>query len=63
LPSGSSRLWSGPATKPSSEIDMWQVVCGIGVLSVNFATKLRQHPKSSETEFFPAHGSGRFGAD
>ena len=22
LPSGLSRLWSGPATKPSSEIDM-----------------------------------------
>jgi hypothetical protein len=33
LPSGSSRLWSGPATKPSSEIDMWQVVSGIAVLS------------------------------
>jgi hypothetical protein len=33
LPSGASRLWSGPATKPSSEIDMWQVVSGIGVLS------------------------------
>src|SRR4051794_5429167 len=32
LPSGFSRLWSGPATKPSSEIDMWQVVSGIGVL-------------------------------
>src|SRR3954467_14738229 len=29
LPSGCSRLWSGPATKPSSEIDMWQVVSGI----------------------------------
>src|SRR5436190_14543403 len=28
LPRGSSRLWSGPATKPSSEIDMWQVVSG-----------------------------------
>src|SRR4051812_44721109 len=33
LPRGSSRLWSGPATKPSSEIDMWQVVSGISVLS------------------------------
>ena len=32
LPRGSSRLWSGPATKPSSEIDMWQVVSGIGDL-------------------------------
>src|SRR5690242_18229346 len=32
FPSGFSRLWSGPATKPSSEIDMWQVVSGIGVL-------------------------------
>src|SRR3954453_5461604 len=31
FPSGFSRLWSGPATKPSSEIDMWQVVSGIGV--------------------------------
>ncbi len=28
LPSGSSRLWSGPATKPSNEIDMWHVVSG-----------------------------------
>src|SRR3954453_16303274 len=35
LPSGFSRLWSGPATKPSSEIDMWQVGSGIGVLSVS----------------------------
>src|ERR1700683_8507 len=32
LPKGSSRLWSGPATKPSSEIDMWQVVSGIEIL-------------------------------
>src|SRR4051812_23840773 len=32
FPSGFSRLWSGPATKPSSEIDMWQVVSDIGVL-------------------------------
>src|SRR6195952_3617592 len=30
LPSGSSRLWSGPATKPSSESDIWQVVSVIG---------------------------------
>src|SRR3954447_8719253 len=29
LPSGLSRLCSGPATKPSSEIDMWQVVSDI----------------------------------
>src|SRR5215211_7323651 len=29
FPSGFCRLWSGPATKPSSEIDMWQVVRGI----------------------------------
>ena len=28
LPKGFSRLWSGPATKPSSEIDMWHVVSG-----------------------------------
>src|SRR6478609_1504923 len=35
LPSGFSRLWSAPATKPSSEIDMWQVVSGIGVLRSN----------------------------
>src|SRR4051812_25178161 len=28
LPRGFSRLWSGPAAKPSSEIDMWQVVSG-----------------------------------
>src|SRR4051794_12122810 len=33
FPSGCSRLWSGPATKPSSEIDMWQVVSGIEPLS------------------------------
>src|SRR4051812_14014686 len=33
FPSGWSRLWSGPATKPSSEIDMWQVVSGIAILS------------------------------
>src|SRR6476659_6688417 len=32
LPRGFSRLWSGPATKPSSEIDMWQVVSGIANL-------------------------------
>src|SRR3954453_19814705 len=25
-PSGFSRLWLGPAAKPSSEMDMWQVV-------------------------------------
>src|SRR4051794_1260071 len=25
-PSGLSLLWSGPATKPSREMDMWQVV-------------------------------------
>jgi hypothetical protein len=25
-PSGFSRLWLGPATKPSSDMDMWQVV-------------------------------------
>ncbi|GFH67170.1 hypothetical protein Sdia_32140 [Streptomyces diastaticus subsp. diastaticus] len=30
LASGSSRLCSGPATKPSSETDMWQVVSVIG---------------------------------
>src|SRR4051794_23358863 len=33
FPSGCSRLWSGPATKPSSEIDMWQVVSGIATPS------------------------------
>src|SRR3954470_20872760 len=33
LPSGWSRLWSGPATKPSSEIDMWQVVFDMSLLS------------------------------
>jgi hypothetical protein len=32
LPRGSSRLWPGPATKPSSDIDMWQVVSGIASL-------------------------------
>src|SRR3954466_3067527 len=29
FPSGRPRRWSGPATKPSSEIDMWQAVSGI----------------------------------
>src|SRR3954451_25298232 len=33
FPSGCSRLWFGPATKPSSEIDMWQVGSGIATLS------------------------------
>src|SRR5436190_297096 len=41
FPSGFSRLWSGPATKPSSEIDMWQVVSGIGVLQVIAICKRR----------------------
>jgi pimeloyl-ACP methyl ester carboxylesterase len=41
LPSGFSRLWSGPATKPSSEIDMWQVVSGIGILQVITLCKRR----------------------
>src|SRR3954454_19211641 len=37
FPSGFSRLWSGPATKPSSEIDMWQVVSDIATrLSVRW---------------------------
>src|SRR3954468_7630780 len=31
FPSGLSRLWARPATKPSSEIDMWQVVSGISL--------------------------------
>ena len=31
LPSGLFRLCSGPATKPSSEIDMWQVVSDINI--------------------------------
>src|SRR6476646_6137796 len=37
LPSGLSRLCSGPATKPSSEIDMWQVVSDISSLRKQFA--------------------------
>src|SRR6478609_7514163 len=41
FPRGFSRLWSGPATKPSSEIDMWQVVSGIGVLQVIAICKRR----------------------
>src|SRR4051812_10243451 len=41
FPSGCSRLWSGPATKPSSEIDMWQVVSGIRVLQVIAICKRR----------------------
>src|SRR3954467_7864505 len=32
LPRGSSRLWSGPATKPSSEIDMRHVLSGTAIL-------------------------------
>src|SRR6185312_7008542 len=39
LPSGFSRLWSGPATKPSREIDMWQVVSGIGVLQATLVAR------------------------
>src|SRR6202171_6783156 len=41
FPSGFSRLWSSPATKPSSEIDMWQVVSGICVLQVIVICKRR----------------------
>src|SRR5205085_5385885 len=47
FPSGFSRLWSGPATKPSSEIDMWQVVSGIGVLLVIAICK-RRHRTARE---------------
>src|SRR5277367_368729 len=47
LPRGFSRLWSGPATKPSSEIDMWQVVSGIGVLQVIAICK-RRHRTARE---------------
>src|SRR5437763_17021546 len=47
FPSGFSRLWSGPATKPSSEIDMWQVVSGIGVLQVIAICK-RRHRTARE---------------
>jgi hypothetical protein len=47
FPSGFSRLWSSPATKPSSEIDMWQVVSGIGVLQVIAGCK-RQHRTARE---------------
>src|SRR3954469_20083223 len=52
LPSGSSRLWSGPATKPSSEIDMWQVVSGIGVLPgwLRFASATDPSPGDAEPE-------------
>src|SRR5271170_6096362 len=47
FPSGFSRLWSGPATKPSSEIDMWQLVSGIGVLQVIAICK-RRHRTARE---------------
>src|SRR5215210_4532681 len=43
FPSGSSRLWSGPATKPSSEIDMWQVVSGITRCSVPAPQRGAEH--------------------
>src|SRR5689334_5103476 len=57
LPSGSSRLWSGPATKPSSEIDMWQVVSGIGALPRWFAIcKWRQHPSQGDRKLLPSCG-------
>src|SRR3954454_7189927 len=33
VPRGCSLAWSGPAAKPSSEIDMWQVVSDIVLFS------------------------------
>src|SRR4051795_3051906 len=44
LPSGSSRLWSGPATKPSSDIDMWQVVSDMADLLVRAARDRGRSP-------------------
>src|SRR3954453_21743475 len=39
FPRGFSRLWSGPATKPSNEIDMWQVVSGTANLLSDCASQ------------------------
>ena len=44
LPRGFSRLWSGPATKPSSEIDMWQVVSDNANLPVHVAVTCSSLP-------------------
>src|SRR5215207_6391652 len=62
FPSGSSRLWSGPATKPSSEIDMWQVVSGIATLSklIAIATprgglNMREHLAKQPLHACPVH--------
>src|SRR6266568_7601950 len=60
FPSGFSRLWSGPATKPSSEIDMWQVVSGIGVLQVIAVCNAGNVPHGKRMDFpgraTPLHG-------
>src|SRR4051794_33488809 len=47
FPRGSSRLWSGPATKPSSEIDMWQVVSGTANLLDDCVSQVVVLTKSS----------------
>src|SRR6478752_1643887 len=43
MPRPFSRLCSGPATKPSSEMDMWQVVSCIGVSSGSMTELLILH--------------------
>src|SRR5215211_3828475 len=61
FPSGCSRLWSGPATKPSSEIDMWQVVSGIAT-PPKALTIARSGPGSTRRRR-DAGGAGGSGGD
>src|SRR6185295_12371365 len=58
FPSGCSRLWSGPATKPSSEMDMWQVVSGIATPQ-KALTNCKWWPRSTRRQ---AGGAGARGS-
>src|ERR671922_239864 len=49
LPSGSSRLCSGPATKPSSEIDIWHVVSCTNTLPTGGDLQADRQPHTSQT--------------
>src|SRR6476660_7138521 len=50
LPSGSSRLCSGPATKPSSEIDIWHVVSCTNTLPSGCDLQAKSPPKPSDSQ-------------
>ena len=60
FPSGFSRLWSGPATKPSSEIDMWQVVSGLSVLQAIAVCKRRHGSLASPGQIAASHAKRHF---